>query len=117
MRFRTGVDALVLEGRRRFSSNERPRREVRDLRRRIAAAGAEIVATPADVLGRADVIIKVKEPLEPEWKIIRKGQLLFTYFHFAASRPLAEAMIRVPVRSASPTRRSKSAARFRCSRR
>ncbi len=56
-------------------------------------AGAEIVDTIEDVYRRADMIIKVKEPIEPEYKLIRKGQLVFTYFHFASSRPLTEAMI------------------------
>jgi alanine dehydrogenase len=39
------------------------------------------------------MIIKVKEPIEPEYKLIRKGQLLFTYFHFASDRPLLDAML------------------------
>lgn len=56
-------------------------------------AGAEIVPTAEDVFARADLIVKVKEPLAPEWPLIRKGQTLFTYFHFAASRPLTEAMV------------------------
>ncbi len=57
------------------------------------AAGAEIVSGPQDVFGRADLVIKVKEPLESEWPFIRSDQTLFTYFHFAASRELTEAMI------------------------
>jgi alanine dehydrogenase len=56
-------------------------------------AGAEIVTTAADVFGRADLILKVKEPLPPEWPLIRPGQIVFTYFHFAADRKLTEAMI------------------------
>ncbi|QDS87425.1 Alanine dehydrogenase [Rosistilla ulvae] len=56
-------------------------------------AGAELVATAKDVFDRADLIIKVKEPLEPEWPLIREGQTLFTYFHFAASRALTDAML------------------------
>jgi alanine dehydrogenase len=59
-----------------------------------ADSGAEIVATAADVYGRADMIVKVKEPIEPEYGLIRKGQVLFTYFHFAASRTLTDAIIR-----------------------
>src|SRR6476620_9168230 len=51
-----------------------------------AAEGAEIVATPAEIYARADLIVKVKEPLAPEFSLIRSGQTLFTYFHFAASR-------------------------------
>src|SRR5262245_48249860 len=46
--------------------------------------GAEIVAQAADVWGNADLIVKVKEPLEVEWPLMRSGQVVFTYFHFAA---------------------------------
>lgn len=58
-----------------------------------AAEGAEIVATPAEIYARADLIVKVKEPLAPEYPLIRKGQTLFTYFHFAADRELTDAML------------------------
>ncbi|MDE5773138.1 MAG: alanine dehydrogenase [Muribaculaceae bacterium] len=57
------------------------------------AAGASILPTIEDVYGIADMIIKVKEPIEPEYKLVRKGQLLFTYFHFACDLPLTEAMM------------------------
>lgn len=56
------------------------------------AAGAEMVAGPEAIFGQADLIVKVKEPLVAEWKLIRPGQTLFTYFHFAASRDLTVAM-------------------------
>ncbi|MEM9645675.1 MAG: alanine dehydrogenase [Planctomycetota bacterium] len=56
-------------------------------------AGAEIVPTGADVFERADLIIKVKEPQVDEYELIRSGQLVFTYFHFAASGELTEAML------------------------
>ncbi len=56
-------------------------------------AGAELVATAAEVFGRADMIVKVKEPLAAEFALLRKGQIVFTYFHFAASRELTEAML------------------------
>ncbi|WP_425615139.1 alanine dehydrogenase [Anatilimnocola sp. NA78] len=55
--------------------------------------GARIVGTAADVYGEAELIVKVKEPLPPEWPLIRPGQALFTYFHFAASRELTEVML------------------------
>ena len=55
--------------------------------------GAEIVGGPGDVYGRAEMIVKVKEPIEPEYGLIREGQTLFTYFHFAASRQLTDAML------------------------
>lgn len=58
------------------------------------AAGAAILPTIADVYGRADMIVKVKEPIEPEYNLIRAGQLLFTYFHFACDRPLLDAMLK-----------------------
>src|SRR6185295_6750421 len=58
-----------------------------------AAEGAEIVATPREIFDRADLIVKVKEPLPPEFPLIRTGQTLFTYFHFAADRALTDAML------------------------
>ena len=58
-----------------------------------AAEGAELVATAAEVFANADLIVKVKEPLPSEWLLIRAGQTIFTYFHFAASRELTEAMV------------------------
>lgn len=56
-------------------------------------AGAQILPTIEDVYAIAETIVKVKEPIEPEYKLVREGQLLFTYFHFASSRPLTEAMV------------------------
>ncbi len=57
-------------------------------------AGAEIVDTPKEIFDRSEMIMKVKEPLKPEYDLIREGQVLFTYFHFAASRELTDAMIK-----------------------
>ncbi len=56
-------------------------------------AGAEMISTGAEIFERADLIVKVKEPLPPEWNLIRAGQTIFTYFHFAADRGLTEAML------------------------
>lgn len=56
-------------------------------------AGAEMVATIEDVYAAAELIVKVKEPQPQEYGLIRPGQSLFTYFHFAASRELTEAMV------------------------
>jgi alanine dehydrogenase len=56
--------------------------------------GAEIVPTAKDVYDRAEMIVKVKEPIAPEYGLIREGQVLFTYFHFAASRELTDAMLK-----------------------
>ncbi|CEL94227.1 unnamed protein product [Vitrella brassicaformis CCMP3155] len=58
-----------------------------------AAMGATIVPTCVDVYQQADMIVKVKEPLAPEYTLIREGQVVFTYFHFASSKELTEAMI------------------------
>ena len=55
--------------------------------------GAKIAPTAADVYGAADMIVKVKEPIKQEYELIRAGQILFTYFHFAASRELTDAII------------------------
>ena len=57
-------------------------------------AGAQILPTIKDVYAEADMIVKVKEPIEPEYSLIRKGQVLFTYFHFACDRPLTDAMMK-----------------------
>ena len=58
-----------------------------------AAAGAEIVAQHSEVFARAELIVKVKEPLESEWPLLRAGQILFTYLHLAASKKLTEALL------------------------
>jgi alanine dehydrogenase len=55
-------------------------------------AGASIAGNPADIYGSADLIIKVKEPLPEEYGLLRTGQAVFCYFHFAADRGLTEAM-------------------------
>ncbi len=56
-------------------------------------AGAELLATIEEVYGIAEMIIKVKEPIDSEYPLIKKDQLLFTYFHFASHEPLTHAMI------------------------
>lgn len=56
-------------------------------------AGAKILPTIEEVYSIAEMIIKVKEPIEPEYKLIKENQLLFTYFHFASCEPLTKAMI------------------------
>ena len=57
------------------------------------AVGAKLLPTIEEVYATAEMIIKVKEPIEPEYKLVRQGQLLFTYFHFASSEALTRAMI------------------------
>lgn len=56
-------------------------------------AGAHILPTIEEVYAVAEMIVKVKEPIEPEYKLVRRGQLVFTYFHFACDRTLTEAML------------------------
>lgn len=56
-------------------------------------AGARIVQTAGEVWAEAEMIMKVKEPVACEWPLIREGQLVFTYFHFAASEPLTRAVM------------------------
>lgn len=56
-------------------------------------AGAEILPDIEAVYREAEMIVKVKEPIKPEYKLIRKDQLVFTYFHFACDRELTDAMI------------------------
>ena len=57
-------------------------------------AGAEIVDLAKDVFARADMIVKVKEPLPAEFPLLRKGQILFTYLHLAANKALTEALLK-----------------------
>ncbi len=59
-----------------------------------AAVGATILPTIEETYAVADMIIKVKEPIKQEYPLIKKGQLVFTYFHFACDRELTEAMIK-----------------------
>ena len=55
--------------------------------------GAEIVATPREVFDAADMVLKVKEPVEQEYDLLREGQILFTYLHLAAGKELTEALL------------------------
>ncbi|MGH7538761.1 MAG: alanine dehydrogenase [Gemmatimonadales bacterium] len=57
------------------------------------AAGATMLGSAEEVWAKAEMILKVKEPIESEWARIRNGQVLFTYFHFAASEPLTKAVL------------------------
>ncbi|MFL6590086.1 MAG: alanine dehydrogenase [Chthoniobacterales bacterium] len=58
------------------------------------ATGAQMVDRAEDVFAKADMIVKVKEPLPPEYGLLRKGQILFTYLHLAASRSLTDALVK-----------------------
>jgi alanine dehydrogenase len=57
------------------------------------AAGAKIIDSAEEVFRQAEMIVKVKEPLRAEYGLLRKGQILFTYLHLAASRPLTDALL------------------------
>ncbi len=57
-------------------------------------AGAEILDTAQEVWARAEMILKVKEPIAPEYPLMREGQVLFTYLHLAASRDCTDALIK-----------------------
>lgn len=61
--------------------------------RAFEGAGAFIAATTEEVFSRADLLLKVKEPVKTEYSLIRPGQVVFTYFHFASSEALTRAMI------------------------
>lgn len=57
------------------------------------AVGAHVLPTIEDIYATAEMIVKVKEPIVTEYNLIRKGQLLFTYFHFASDKELTLAML------------------------
>jgi alanine dehydrogenase len=57
-------------------------------------AGATLIPKVEDVWAKADMIMKVKEPIKVEWPRIRKGQVVFTYFHFAADEALTQAIVK-----------------------
>src|SRR2546421_2077647 len=57
-------------------------------------AGAQIIDTAKKVYAQAEMVVKVKEPLKAEYRLLRKGQILFTYLHLAASKPLTEALLK-----------------------
>ncbi len=58
-----------------------------------AAQGAQIVDTATELYAQADLVVKVKEPLPQEWPLLRSGQVLFTYFHFAADEELTRRVL------------------------
>ena len=77
----------------RCTSRKEPERIVVSPDSSYERVGAKILATIEDVYAISEMIVKVKEPIAPEYPLIRKGQLLFTYFHFASDRRLTEAMM------------------------
>ena len=57
------------------------------------AAGAEIIDSAEQIWAESDLLLKVKEPIEPEYGLMRSGQTLFTYLHLAASRACTDALL------------------------
>jgi alanine dehydrogenase len=57
------------------------------------SAGAQLISTPEQVWADADLLLKVKEPMPAEYCLLRRGQVLFTYLHLAASRPCTDALL------------------------
>ena len=86
-----GAEALVQSGHRVLveSGAGRPSGAMDE---EYAAAGVEIVSGPEEVYRPAELVVKVKEPLEEEYPLLRPGQMIFCYFHFAASRELTVAV-------------------------
>jgi alanine dehydrogenase len=64
-----------------------------------AAAGAELVDSAFEVYDRAEMIVKVKEPIPAEYDLLRPEQVLFTYLHLAANGPLTQALVRNQVQA------------------
>src|SRR5438105_13513738 len=62
-----------------------------------AAHGAEIVPDAGPAWKQAELVVKVKEPLSEEWPLMRPGQVVFTYFHFAADEPLTRAVMKAGI--------------------
>lgn len=57
-------------------------------------AGATILSSAVEIYSQSDMIVKVKEPLAAEYQLIKENQIVFTYFHFAASKELTYAMVK-----------------------
>ena len=58
------------------------------------AAGAKILPNAADIWNQAEMIVKVKEPVASEYGFLKEGQILYTYLHLAADRPLTDALLK-----------------------
>jgi len=91
-----GVEALVAAGHEVFvqkSAGEGTRIPDEDY----VKAGAEILPAARDVFDAADMIVKVKEPLEPEFPLFHRGQILFTYLHLAGDRELTDRVLELGI--------------------
>ena len=91
-----GVDALVRAGHQVYMEHNAGM-ESGFTDAEYAAVGAEILETPAEVYNIADMIIKVKEPLTPEYDLLKEGQVLFTYLHLAPDPAQTAALVRKKV--------------------
>jgi len=69
----------------------------------VSRGGGTLVPRAADVWAKAEMVVKVKEPIEPEWPWMRKGQVVFTYFHFARRSRSTRAVITLASRHAYET--------------
>jgi len=88
----SGVDALVKSGHRVvIETNAGVGSGISD--EDYKSVGAEILGSAKEVVDKAGLVVKVKEPLEPEYNLFRKDQLLFTYLHLAAEAPLTKALL------------------------
>ena len=63
------------------------------------AVGGKIIDTNVEIFKKSDIIVKVKEPVEEEYKLFRENQILFTYLHLAANVPLTELLIKKKITS------------------
>ena len=79
------------------------------------AVGAKIVESADEVWAGADLLLKVKEPIEPEYQRMRPDQVLFTYLHLAASRPCTEALLAAGTTAIASRPYGCPTARCRCS--
>ncbi len=91
-----GVELLVQAGHRVLVQHEAGRGSGYE-DEQYRAAGAEILDDPRKLFEAADLIVKVKEPQPPEIAMLRPGQVVFTYFHFAASRDLTESCLKAGI--------------------
>ena len=113
-----GAEALVGAGHTRVRSSRAPASAAASPTTAYEAVGATILPTADEVWQRAEMIMKVKEPIAVEWPRMRKGQVIYTYFHFAADEELTRAVIDVRRdRGGLRDGRSCRAASCRCSRR
>ena len=80
-------------------------------------AGAQIIESADDIWAQADMIVKVKEPIAPEYPRMREGQLLFTYLHLAPDKELTDQLLKRKVTGIATKRSPIGRAHCRCSRR